>query len=478
MTISITEVRTRPDLKKWVTFPLGLYRGDPNFYPQLTRDELDFFPEKNPSFKIADTKLVLPHETGTWSGGCAASSTRSRRRNWVSPGRFGWFECVDDAEVAAALLGYLEGWFAREGCREMTGPHGFSDLDPEGMLVEGFEALPTIAGSYNKPYYRSLVEGFGFEKEVDYIEQRVEVPQEPPALFKMMEKKVLPAAEAEGYRLVKDLTKKRLQGYVGQFWEVLEAAFEALYGVTPLTGEQKAYYAKKYFGYIDPRFVQMVMDRQDRLQGFFLGLPSLSRAFQKANGRLWPLGFFHILKGFRQYDTVDFYLPASARQPQRILPLMILGMYRSVREKNVRYIETNRELETNTMIVNTWSRFNVVSKRRTRIFRKSSAGRRSQVRLRTGSRSGSSTPPVSLRQRAEGAGPTVPRFPGGRRRASSGQETGWKITQPVPPGYDADGVLCGPGSSTLIPGQPLPAGARQHVVAVVPIDGETLWSCW
>ena len=97
----------------------------------------------------------------------------------------------------------------------MTGPHGFSDLDPEGMLVEGFDALPTIAASYNKPYYRSLVEGLGFEKEVDYIEQRVEVPEETPALFKMMEKKVPPAAEAEGFRLVKDLTKKKLQEYAG-----------------------------------------------------------------------------------------------------------------------------------------------------------------------------------------------------------------------------------------------------------------------
>jgi hypothetical protein len=375
MTISITEVRTRPDLKKWVAFPLGLYQGDPNFIPQLTRDELDFFsPEKNPSFKIADTKLVLASRNGNVVGRvCGIIHTLEARKLGYRRGRFGWFECTDDAEVAAAMLGYLEGWFAREGCLEMTGPHGFSDLDPEGMLVEGFEALPTIAGSYNKPFYRNLVEGFGFEKEVDYIEQRVEVPEEPPALFKMMEKRALPAAEAEGYRLVKGLTQKGLQGYVGQFWEVLEAAFEPLYGVTPLTGEQKVFYAEKYFGYIDPRFVQMVVDRQDRLQGFFLGLPSLSRAFQKSNGRLWPLGFFHILKGFRQYDTVDFYFAGvrPGANPQRILPLMIIGMYRSVREKNVRHIETNRELETNSMIVNAWSRFNVVSKRRTRIFRKS-----------------------------------------------------------------------------------------------------------
>ena len=120
------------------------------------------------------------------------------------------------------------------------------------------------------------------------------------------------------------------------------------------------------------RFDRMSERYPDQTAIVFLGLPSLSRAFQKANGRLWPLGFFHILKGFRQYDTVDFYFAGvrPGANPQRIQPLMILGMYRSVREKNVRYIETNRELETNTMIVNTWARFNVVSKRRTRIFRK------------------------------------------------------------------------------------------------------------
>ena len=375
MTISISAVQNRSDLRQWVAFPLGLYRDDPNYIPQLIRGELDFFsPAKNPSFRVAEAKLLLARRNGDAAGRVFGAVHRlETQKLGYKRGRFGWFESVEDPEVVSALFRALEKWFVAEGCREMTGPHGFSDFDPEGMLVEGFEALPTIAGSYNKPYYASLLKGFGFVKEVDYIEQRVEVPQEPPALFKMMEKKALPAAEAEGYRLIKDLTKKRLQGYVSQLWEVLEAAFEPLYGVTPLTEGQKAYYAKKYFGYIDPRFVQLVVDRQDRLQGFFIGVPSLSRAFQKANGRLWPMGIFHILKGFRQYDTVDFCF-AGARpgaNPQRILPLMILGMYRSVREKNVRYIETNRELETNTMIVNIWSRFNVVNKRRTRIFRKS-----------------------------------------------------------------------------------------------------------
>jgi hypothetical protein len=372
MTISLSEVQDRAALKKWVQFPYQLYRDDSNYIPQFIRDELNFFSrEKNPAFSVADAKLFLAYRNGEVAGRIFGAIHRlETEKLGYQRGRFGWFESVADPDVASALFRELEQWFTREGCREMTGPHGFSDLDPEGMLIEGFEHLPTLAGSYNKPYYGSLVEGFGFEKEVDYIERRIEVPQEPPALFKMMEKKALPAAAADGLHLVQDLTKKKLQGYAGQFWEVLEAAFEPLYGVTPLTDAQKTYYTQKYFGYIDPRFVQLVVDRQDRLQGFFLGLPSLSRAFQKARGRLWPFGFYHILRGFKSYDTVDFYFAGirPGANSQRILPLMVLGMYRSTRAQNVRFLETNRELETNNMIVNIWSRFNVVNKRRTRIF--------------------------------------------------------------------------------------------------------------
>jgi hypothetical protein len=374
MTIAVSEVQNRWDLKQWITFPLDLYRNDPNYIPQLTRDELDFFsPGKNPAFKVADAKLLLARRDGKAAGRvCGIIHRLESQKLGYRRGRFGWFESVEDPAAAGALLGQLERWFVAEGCREMTGPHGFTDLDPEGMLVEGFEALPTIAGGYNKPYYPKFMEGFGFEKEVDYIEQRVQVPQEMPALFKMMEKKALPAAAAEGYKLVKDLTRKQLLQYAGQFWEALEASFAHLYGVTPLSDEQKRYYEKKYFNYIDPTFIQLVVDARERLQGFFLALPSLSRAFQKARGRLLPWGFLHILKGFKQFDTVDFYFAGvhPESNPQRVLPLMTLGIYRAVRQKGVHYVETNRELETNTAIVGLWSRFGVVNKRRTRIFRK------------------------------------------------------------------------------------------------------------
>ncbi len=374
MSVSLTEVRGGADLKTWVRFPLDLYRRDPLYIPQLIGEEIDFFTAaKNPSFAIADTRLVLARKDGRPVGRiCGIIHRAEADKLGYRRGRFGWFECVEDPAVAQALLGHLETWFRQESCREMTGPHGFTDLDPEGMLVEGFEAQPTIAGSYNKPYYPTLVTALGFEKAVDYVETRIEFPQEMPPLFRMMEKKVQPAAGAEGCRLVGGLTKRRVMQYAPQFWAVLEASFEPLYGVTPLTDDQRAFYQKKYFGFIDPRFLQFAVDASGRLQGFFLGLPSLSRPFQRAKGRLWPFGFFHILRGFKRFDTVDFYFAGVHPQAnsKRIMPLMALGMWRALKAANVRFVESNRELETNTGVVGVWSRYNLVSRRRSRIFRK------------------------------------------------------------------------------------------------------------
>jgi len=374
MEVAVIEVYRPSDLKKWVDLPNTLYRGDANYIPQIIRQEFDFFSrDQNPSFKIADSRLLLARRGNQVVGRvCGIIHSFETPKLGYKRGRFGWFESVNDPEVAAGLLRNLEKWFASEGCREMTGPHGFTDLDPEGMLVEGFDALPTIAGSYNKPYYPALIQALGFHKEVDYIETRLEFPQEMPPLFQMIAKKVMPTAEAEGYRLVTDLTKRGVGKYAGQFWNVLEASFEHLYGVTPLTDEQKAFYEKRYFGFIDPRFLQLVVDGSGNLQGFFLGLPSLSRSFQRAGGRLFPFGFFHILRGFKRFDTVDFYFAGVHPQAnvKRIFPMMTLGMWRALKAANVRYLETNRELETNTAVVNLWSRFEVLNRRRARVFRK------------------------------------------------------------------------------------------------------------
>jgi hypothetical protein len=372
MTLSIVEAQTKPELQEWVDFPFRFYRNDKNYVPQIRREELDFFSaDRNPSFQVADTKLLLVRQNGKTVGRvCGILHKLEKKKLGYKRGRFGWFECIDDPHAAQALLGYLEEWFTREGCREITGPHGFSDLDPEGLLIEGFDAVPTIAGSYNPPYYRRLLEDFGLEKEVDYLEHRVEFPKDSP-LFRKMGRRVA-AAESEGCRLVKLTKKKEILKYVDQWWDVLEASFAHLFGVTPLTEAQKKYYTQKYFGFVDPDFLLMVVDRNDRLQGLFLGLPSLSRAFQKANGRLFPFGFWHILRGFKTYDTVDFYFAAvhPESNARKIFPILALAMHRALDKHGVKYLETNRELETNTTITRIWVKYAVINKRRSRVFKK------------------------------------------------------------------------------------------------------------
>lgn len=372
MATNIIEVNSRSELKEWVRFPIRFYRGYDRYVPQIIRDELDFFSvDRNPSFKIADTKLVLAQQNNKTVGRvCGMIHRLEAEKIGHKRGRFGWFECIDDVEAARALLDYLETWFIREGCREMTGPHGFSDLDPEGLLIDGFDALPTIAGSYNPAYYRRLLEAFGLEKEVDYIEHRIKFPKDA-SLFRRLEKKAA-AVEKEGYRALKFDKKKEIYPYMDQFWEVLEISFEHLFGTTPLSNEQKTYYMEKYFGFIDPSLLQIVVDRHERVKGLFLGLPSLSRAFQKANGRLFPFGFLHILWAFKKFDTVDFYLAGIHPEAnfRKIFPLLVLGMYRVLRQKNVRFVETNHELENNTTLTRIWTKFTVLNQRRTRIYRK------------------------------------------------------------------------------------------------------------
>lgn len=372
MTISILEVQTKSELQKWVDFPIRFYRNDKNYVPQIRREEMDFFSaDRNPGFQVAETKLLLVRQNGKSIGRiCGILHKLEEEKLGYKRGRFGWFECIDDCHVAHELLGYLQQWFTREGCREITGPHGFSDLDPEGLLIDGFDAVPTIAGSYNPTYYRRFLEDFGFVKEVDYVEHRVEFPKDSP-LFKKMDGMVA-EAESEGYRLVNLMKKKEILKYVDQWWDLLEASFAHLFGVIPLTDEQKKYYTQKYFGFVDPDFFLIVVDRHNRLQGLFLGLPSLSRAFQKANGRLFPFGFLHILRGFKKYDTVDFYFAGVHPEgnPRKIFPILALAMHRALDKNGVKYLETNRELETNTTITRIWIKYAVINKRRSRIFKK------------------------------------------------------------------------------------------------------------
>lgn len=369
MSLRLLEIESRRDLKQWVAFPYAHYRGVAPYVPQLFREEVAYFErDKNPAFEVCRTKLLLALRDGRPVGRiCGIINSLEEQKLGRKRGRFGWFESVEDQAVADLLLDAVRDWLKSEGCVEMTGPHGFTDLDVEGLLIEGFEHVPTIAGAYNFSYYQGMLESYGLSKDADYLMYRFEVPGRIPFIERIKKR----YAALEDYRVVTCRSRKELRARLAELWGVLEQAFEPLYGVVPLTRRQMDYYEEKYFGFLDPEFVKLLCAKEGHMVAFLIGMPNLSRAFQKAKGRLLPFGFMHILRDYRHARAVDFMLAgALPEHPSGLLTAIGLAdMFDTLRARGVRYVESNHELEDNTTVHQLWSRFPTVNARRSRVFR-------------------------------------------------------------------------------------------------------------
>lgn len=365
----IEEVQNNKDLKKWVKFQFNHYKNHPYFVPQLINDEVDYFKKSNPAYKVAQVKQYIAYDDNNTIVGriCGIIHSLETEKLGKKRGRFGWFESIENSEVAHLLLQAVKDWLVSEKCVEMTGPHGFTDLDPEGVLIDGFDHLPTVSGSYNYPYYSKLLESFGLEKDADYVEHRVSLPSEYPFFQKMKPR----LAKNKDYKIAKCTTKKELIALIPGIWEVLEKAFAPLYGVTPLTKEQNEYYTKKHFSFLDPQYIKVVVDTNEKVVGFFIGMPNVSKGFKKANGKMLPLGLLHILKNFKKTDAVDFLLAGIDPEvpSNQVFMMMAIEMYETLIKNGITTIETNRELEDNAAVVGIWTKFEHKYFRRSRIYR-------------------------------------------------------------------------------------------------------------
>lgn len=376
MSIVVKEVLDNKDLKKFVKLPFAMYKDDPMWVPQLIRDDMEVFNRaKNPAFDNADARLFLALKDGIPVGRIAAINSRVANQKYKTKNmRFGWFDAHNDPEVAAALFKPVEAWAKELGMETLTGPHGFCDLDPQGMLVEGFDQLQTIAGFYNFPYYQKLVEGQGFQKDIDYVEFRTQVPEMsafPEKLLRLAER----IKERGGLRVLKFANKKEILSRGEELFTVLDEAFEEIYGAVPLTKRQVNYFIKKYFSFVDKDLLQVVVNEKDEMVGFMLAMPSFSRAFQNANGHLFPLGWWHLLQAFKKNDVLDFYLAGvrKAYRGQGVDLLMVVEIAHKAIAKGFRFTESNQELETNSKIQAQWKYFNPVQHKRKRIFKKTLA---------------------------------------------------------------------------------------------------------
>ncbi len=384
MDVSIKEVTTLRELRAFIRFPNKLYRNSPYWVPALFVDDYQTFRrDKNPAFDYCEARYWLAYRGREIVGRIAAIHNRESIAKWQQPYlRFGWVDFVDDPAVSTALFERVESWAREKGLTAIHGPLGFTDIDREGLLVEGFEELGTLATFYNYPYYPVHLERLGYVKDVDWVEYEITVPPEPNATIARIADlasrryKLSLLRVRDKKELLRPRVEKGLPSYAHELFDVLNDEYEHLYGVVPLTEKQIAYYIKLYFGLIALDFVPLVVDENDRLVAFGITMPSLSRALQKADGRLFPFGFAHLLRALRQGDRADLYLVAvrSEYQGKGVNAILMNEINRVFQRRGIVKAESNPELETNVDVQGQWKYYETRQHKRRRCFVKHLSG--------------------------------------------------------------------------------------------------------
>ena len=362
---------TRSNLKKFVEFQIDLYKGNPYFVPPLVSDEIATLDSKvNPAFDHCESAYFMAYRDGKAVGRIAAMINKQVNEKENSrQARFGFVDFIDDAEVSKALFDAAEKWAKEKGMDNIVGPLGFTDLDNEGMLINGFEELGTMATIYNYPYYPAHVERLGYEKEVDWHEFLIEIPEQIPDKHKRIAEIV---KKKFNLRVVKFTSRKELKEQYGQaLFELINEAYDNLYGYSRLTKRQIDYYIKIYLGMLNLDLVTLIVDGEDKLVGVGISIQSMSRALQKSQGKMFPFGWWHLLKGLKgKNDRVDLLLVAVKPQYQGkgVNALLFTDLIPAYNKYGFKWAESNPELESNAAVQNQWEAFPYRQHRNRRAF--------------------------------------------------------------------------------------------------------------
>ena len=372
--VNVHPVSSDPDqLRQYVEFGIDLYKDNPYYVPPLVSDDVaSLTPEKNPAFDFCEAQSFMAFRNGEPVGTITAIINKAvNSRTGKATLRFGFMHFIDDVEVVDALFEAVTEWGRSRGMTEIVGPMGFTDLDQEGMLIEGFEEIGTMATIYNYPYYADHMERMGFGKEVDWIEFRMTVPDSVPEKYSRIAEIV---AKRFGLCTVKYSSRKKIKADYGQeIFEVVNKAYADLYGFSPLTPRQIQHYIDVYLNILRLKDVALVVDKDDRLVGLGISMPSVSRALQKSRGRLFPTGWYHLLKAIRgKTDTVDLLLVAvlPEYQAKGVNALIFNDLLPGYIENGYKYAESNPELESNENVQKQWEYFERRQHRRRRAWKK------------------------------------------------------------------------------------------------------------
>lgn len=377
--VEIRKVATKKDLARFIDVHYDLYEGNEYDAPNLFFDEMNTLSkDRNAAFEFCEAEYFIAYKNGKAVGRVAAIINHRANSRWDRKDvRFGWIDFIDDLEVSGALLKSVEDWGREHGMNQIVGPLGFTDMDPEGMLTEGFDQLGTMTTPYNYPYYPQHMEKLGgWEKDNDYVECKLPIPDKVPARYAQISKMI---EGRYGLRVKKLKNRKEVYegGYGQKIFEVINTCYKDLYGYSELTQKQIDQYVEMYLSFVDYNIITLIEDStcDNKLVGIGVTIPSLTRALQKCRrGRLFPFGWWHILRALKFHKT-------------KVVDCLLVGVLPEYRKKGAnallfadlipRYVsygwewgETQVEMETNHAVQSQWSELDVTVHKRRRCYKK------------------------------------------------------------------------------------------------------------
>lgn len=370
MAIEIKEVESNKDFKDFVNIQFDIYKGNNYWVPPIKKDEVKALQaEFNPAFRFCKAKFWIAYKDGKAVGriGAIINDKYNEKTN-TKTGRFSRAEFIDDEDVSKKLLETAEQWLKEQGMTEVQGPLGFTNLDHQGMLVEGFDHLPSAASEYHLPYYKNHLANLGYQKEIDWVEFRLFLEGMPEKA-----KRGAQIVKKRSNLTVKSFTKNsELQKYAVQLFEILNEAFKDLHSVVQLDKEMIDYYVKRYLMLLNPEFVKLVFDENDKLIAFIIGLPSLSEGLQKANGSLFPFGWYHLKKALKSPKVIDLMLTGilPEYQAKGVTAVLFYELHEVMEKYGVTEMETTGIFETNEKVIINWKNYEHIQHKRKRCWKK------------------------------------------------------------------------------------------------------------
>ena len=368
--VTVQEISERRDIKKFINFANDLYKDNPYYVPDMFSSQVnDFDREKNPAFEYCDAKCFLAYRDGKILGRIAAIyNTHANQKYNLSQMRFSHADYIDDDEVVDALFAAVENWAKEKGCTAVHGPLGFSDMDREGLLIKGFDCLSQFFVYYNHPYYMQQMERMGYGKDVDWIEYRITLPEKPDERLDRLANTVSRRMKLTPVPLT---DRNSIKPHIEDVFKLYNEAYLALYGMVALTPRQVEKYVGEFLPLVDERSTALLRNEKGELVAFGVAAPSLSRAQQKNRGRLFPFGWYHILRALNgKNDTMDLFLIAVRPDLQGtgINAVIMNRLLKFAIEDGVKYAETGPELEYNTHVQSQWRYFDTVQHKTRRCF--------------------------------------------------------------------------------------------------------------